>query len=222
MRTKTLFAVALTLLALSPSQATAHRFGHPTVPQNEFLFGLGWADPREESVFNIEIDNALADPALEPAVTYQFVFYHNTSDHLALGLHFSWTSQDLGWVPLVDETNTPFDVFFDIRSYNLGARSRFTFVRSVFSPYAYVGMSYAFGDLRGNDPYLRNLGYDGFSVVTGIGTSIVSAEWLQISAEAFFAPGWASWDGPPPFANSTSRDFDPSMLGVLGNVTLRF
>jgi hypothetical protein len=216
MRTTTLFAIALTLVTLQPNQAAAHRFGHPTVPQNEFLFGLGWAEPRENSIFNIEFDSELtADLA------YKFVFYHNTTDHLAFGIHFDWFHQDIDPLTVEDELGTRFNVFFDLDSYNLGPRVRYTFARGVFSPYWYLGMSYSFGDVQGSDRDFQRLGYDGFSVGTGIGTSVLSAEWLDISGEAFISTGWASWERYP-FLNSTSRDFDPSQFGVLGNVTLRF
>lgn len=211
--------IALTLIACSafPERAAAHRFGHPTVPLNEFQFGMGWAVPSENAMFNIEFD-----VGLESDFAYHFLFYHNTSDQLAFGLHFLWTHQDTEPLTVEDiETQELFDLVFHVDSYSLGPRARYTLARGTLSPYVYVGMSYSFGSAESILPDLRYLGYDGFTGTGGIGTSILAAAWLDISVEAFGIVGGASWDRPP-FVNSTSRSFDPSMYGFLGNVTLRF
>jgi len=215
-RMTTLLAIFLASAALPPGSASAHRFGHPTVPPNEFLFGVGWANPREQTVFNVEFDSEL-----QSAATYELVFYHNTTDQLAFGLHLYWMFQDLDPLTVEDDVGNQFDVFFDIKTYTLGPRVRYTFTRGILSPYAYAGIGYAFGEVRGSDPDFDRLGYDGFSVISGIGSSILTAEWIDVSTEAFFSSGWASWDDFP-FLNSTSRDFDPSTFGVTGSVKLRF
>ena len=216
MRTTTLLAIALTLGALHPSGALAHRFGHPTVPANELQFGMGWVDLQEKSVFNIEFDSSL-----EPAIAYQFVFYLNTTDQAAFGIHLYWSHQDIDPLTVEDEFGNVFDVFFHVDSYNLGPRARYTFWRGFLSPYVYGGMSYAFGFVRGNDRDFDKLRYDGFTFTGAVGISLLSTGVLDVGAEAFYLGGWAGWNDYP-FLNSTSRDFDPSMFGVLGNVTLRF
>ena len=211
----TLLTIALVLGALLPGQALAHRFGHPTIPANELLFGLGWAEPQEQDIFNIEFD-----VGLEADMTYQLVYYHNMTNHVSFGLHFFWSLYNVDPLTVEDEFGA-FDVFFDLNSYNLGPRVRYTFWRSVFSPYWYAGGSYSFGSTSGNHPDFHRLGYNGFSMNTGLGMSLLPAQWLDISGEAFISHGWARWNQFP-FLNSTSRDFDPSLYGVQGSVTVRF
>ncbi len=218
MRISTPLSIAFAAMLLLPGPASAHRFGHPTVPPNELSFGVGWANPRENSVFNVGSD---LDSDVPSGASYELAFYHNTTDQLAFGLYLSWMIQDLDPLTLEDGGGNQFDVFFDLKTYALGPRVRYTFVRDVISPYAYAGLGYAFGEVQSSDAAIGNLGYDGFSVIAGIGTSLLATEWVDISGEAFFVTGQARWDEFP-FANSTSRDYDPSTFGVKGNITLRF
>ena len=216
LRTPTLLAIALILGAMHPSRTAAHRFGHPTVAVNELQFGMGWVGPRDDTVFNIEFDSSL-----DPTVAYQFTYYNNTTDRVAFGLHLYWSRQHVDPLTVEDDVGNVFDVFLRVDSYNLGPRARYTFRRGLVSPYVYGGMSYAFGSVTGNDRDFQRLRYDGFTLTGAGGLSLRSAAWLDVAVEAFYLGGWASWNDYP-FLNSTSRDFDPSMLGVLGNVTLRF
>jgi hypothetical protein len=68
---------------------------------------------------------------------------------------------------------------------------------------------------------LGSLPADGFSLVGGFGTSLLTTTSLGFAVEALVTTGWSNWDTRP-FLNSDSDDFDPSMFALTGQLSLHF
>ena len=106
---------------------------------------------------------------------------------------------------------------FDLDSYNLGVRYRYTFSRSGFVHYVFAGISWADGSA--GSPATGALDYSGFTACLGPGASVALGKQFQLSAEAFGSFGIAHWENEP-FASSSGTEFNPSMAG--GTVNLSF
>jgi hypothetical protein len=82
----------------------------------------------------------------------------------------------------------------------------------VIAPYAYAGVGMANGMIDSKPT--GSLTYTGFSGCVGPGASWNLGRSWKMSAEGVLSFGSASWRELP-FANSTSRKFDPSIQGGL-------
>jgi len=204
-----LFALALAL----PGLAEAQR--HPLLPQNEFAFGLGWAQSLESSVFNLGADDIEGGSGLG----FEIAYYHNLSPAWALGLHAFGYSTTLSDIVLVGAGGEQLVTDFDLHTYNLGARLRWTFARGTISPYGFAGVGYSLGSVQSAP--VGSLSHDGFAVSGGAGAALKLSPYVSFALEALLSTGWSSWDRPP-FQNSESDDFDPGMFGLLGTLVFAF
>jgi opacity protein-like surface antigen len=205
---------ALFLIALAlPGGAAAQR--HPQLPQNEFAFGLGWAQSLESSVFNLGADDIEGGSGLG----FEIAYYHNLSPAWALGLHAFGYSTTLSDIVLVGAGGEQLVTDFDLHTYNLGARLRWTFARGTISPYGFAGVGYSLGSVQSAP--VGSLSHDGFAVSGGAGAALKLSPYVSFALEALLSTGWSSWDRPP-FRNSESDDFDPGMFGLLGTLVFAF
>ena len=207
-------ALAICLAVVLPSAATAQRRGQAPFPDNEIAVGFGWAQGFENDVFNIE-DDYDVDSALGFALSY----YKNLTPAVAVGLHFFGYRKTLEDLILEGLGGERLEEDLDLESYNFGGRLRWTLLRGTFAPYAYAGASWAFGEVEGD--VVGSLPSEGFSLVGGFGTALVTTAHVGVSVEALVSTGWSDWDTPP-FINSYSADFDPSMFAVLAQLSILF
>ena len=205
---------ALFLMALAlPGPAAAQR--HHPLPQEEFSLGLGWAQALESSVFNLGADDIEGGPGLG----FEIAYYHNLSPAWALGLHAFGYSTTLEDIVLVGAGGEQLVTDFDLHTYNLGARLRWTFARGTISPYGFAGAGYSLGSVESAP--VGTLSHDGFAVSGGAGAALVLSPYVSFAVEALLSTGWSSWDELP-FANSESKDFNPAMFGLLGTLVFAF
>ncbi|MFQ5601233.1 MAG: outer membrane beta-barrel protein [Candidatus Krumholzibacteriia bacterium] len=190
--------------------ALAAQSGDSFVPFHEIAFGLGWCGSTENDVFNVD------GVGVGSSVTLGFAYYYNASRAIAVGFHIYGYPESLGDVVLEHFEGGFRTVDFDLRIYTFGPRVRWTFVRgSTFSPYAYAGIGLTDGKVDGGT--FGSLQLDGWSVVGGVGSTLITSSHFTLSIEGILSSGRADWDEPP-FRNSAGDDFDPSMFGILVNL----
>jgi hypothetical protein len=100
-----------------------------------------------------------------------------------------------------------------VSTLNIGAECRYTFSREKIRPYALALLSYATGSL--NNDELGSLHISGFSGGGGLGAAIALGNRWNLAIEGTASIGTATW-AQPPFTNSTSDDFNPTMyMGII-------
>jgi len=201
----------LAALVLLPAAAAGRS---PATPDNELQLGLGWSQALESGVFNVPDDVEGGS-----ALGFEFAYYKNLSAAVAVGVHFFGYSATLEDIQLLGAGGEELAVDFDLTTYDLGARLRWTFLRGVVSPYAYAGVGWVTGEVEGAG--VGSLQHDGFGISGGCGAALFASPYIGFAIEALLSTGWSNWDTPP-FLNSDSDDFDPGMFGILGAIVLRF
>jgi len=195
---------------LAPQPGLAAKVGE--FPRHEIWVGFGGGTSPEKSVFNVP-----DDLASEPEVLISFGYLYNINAGDAVGFHVYGGSETLPAVSVLPPgATTPVPYAFDLDTYNFGVRLRHTFTRKTVSPYIWAGVSVANGTLSNADT--GDLDYSGYSVVAGPGVLIQIGRKFLMSVEGIASFGGANWKTDP-FANSESRDFNPSLLGATANLS---
>ena len=183
--------------------------GATDYPRHELWFGLGGGASSEKNVFNVPDDFES-----HPEMLLSLGYIRNLDARHAVGLHLFGGTETLPPLSLQGPGGTQ-PVTFELNTYNFGVRYRYTFSRGPFTPYAFVGISGAFGSIESPG----TLNYKGWSACAGPGVSVGLGRHLKLSAEGVGSFGTANWESNP-LPNSTSRSFDPSLLGGTANLSL--
>ena len=180
-------------------------------PRHELWFGLGGGTSSEQNVFNVP-DDLESHPELLLSLGY----LRNLDARHAVGLHLYGGTET--WPPFsVQGPSGAQAASFELDSYNFGARYRFTFSRGKVEPYTFVGFSAATGVIESSAT--GSLHYNGWSACAGPGISVRLGRNFKLSAEGVASFGGANWESDP-LPNSSSRSFDPSLLGGTANLSL--
>jgi hypothetical protein len=202
-----LVSVAVVCLIVATVGATR---AAPAYPGHELWFGLGGGVSFEKNVFNVP-DDLESHPEYLSSLGY----LKNLGAHHALGLHLFGGTET--WPPLsLQGPGGTRPATFELNTYHLGVRYRYTFSRGSFTPYAFVGLSGAFGSIESSPT--GALDYNGWSACAGPGVSIGLGRNFRLSAEGVGSFGAANWESNP-FPNSSSPSFDPSILGGTANLS---
>jgi hypothetical protein len=178
-------------------------------PRHELWVGLGGGASSEKNVFNVP-DDLESHPELLLSLGY----IRNLDARHAVGFHLYGGTETLPPLSLQGPGGTQ-PVTFELNTYNFGVRYRYTISRGAFTPYAFIGISGAFGSIE--NPGMLN--YKGWSACVGPGVSLGLGRHFKLSAEGVASFGGASWESNP-LPSSTSRSFDPSLLGGTANLSL--
>lgn len=179
-------------------------------PAHELWVGVGGAASSEKDIFNVP-----GDIESSPEAVFTFGYAMNLDERRAFAVHLYGAAETTPTVTLVDPSGSQ-DTQFDLYTYNFGVRYRHTFSRRRIAPYAFVGISYAFGSIESS--VVGQLEYKGVSGCIGPGASVHLGRSLALSLEVFGSFGTSSWEQKP-FTNSGSDEFDPSLLGATINLS---
>jgi hypothetical protein len=208
---KIVIAGALAASAATPASA-GNSWSGP--PRNEIVFGFGSATAYEQHLFNSE-----PDVPSRPDQSNIFGYMRNIDEHLAVGVTVYGTGQDDLRLPAAEGQEMLPAIPFDLYTYTVALRVRYTFMPGPIAPYAYAGLGPTFGELgRGaGDEVLAT--YDGLSWCVGPGVGLELGKHFKVSGEGIISTGDAHWQRPPrPGAKDLS--VDPSFSGLL--VTFSF
>jgi hypothetical protein len=177
---------------------------------HEITVGAGEATSWEKNVFNLP-----SDFASEPKAFYHLAYRHNVGPRLAWGLHVYGTEERVGDYVIEDPTTGARAMSFDLTTFNYGVHARWSFRET--NPRVYVTT-----EVSGTQGYATagntELEYEGFSLGAGPGVQWVFGRRIGLAVEGIASFGDAQWKHTP-FANSTSRDFNPSVAGVFASLS---
>ncbi len=210
MKALALLLALTTLLAASSASAAVTRAAD--VPRHEISLGFGWAGSFEKSIFNVSPDIA-STPEMAMSLSYLF----DLDSHWAVGLHVYGTDETTAELAIEDPGGFTHLTSFDLFTSNFGVRARYTVLRGTITPYVYAGASLASGSIESRST--GTLDYSGWSFCAGPGASLALGRSWRAGLEGFVSMGRANWKDMP-FVNSSSRDFDPSIAGVLLNFSV--
>jgi hypothetical protein len=180
-------------------------------PKNEIWLGVGGASSSEKSVFNVPNDIASVP---EGAVSLGFL--HNLNARHAIGFHLYGAFETTPEIPLQGASGSQ-PVRFDLSSSNFGVRYRYAFARRTLVPYLFAGAN-ASGALIESSATPDVFAY-GVSGCVGPGLGVRLGRHFMLSAEGIASFGKARWEKLPA-ANSSSTDFDPSLLAGTINLSV--
>lgn len=180
-------------------------------PAHEVWMGFGGASSSEKTVFNVP-----GDIESKPEVAISLGYILNLDATRGVGFHIFGTAETTPDLLLSGPSGSTV-VKLDLNTFNAGVRYRHTFARGGFTPYGFIGAGIASGSVQ--SAATGELTYTGFSAVVGPGAAVPLGRLFMLSAELFGSFGSASWKTAP-FANSSGKEFDPSLLG--GTLNLSF
>jgi len=203
MRSASRLAVCVILaLSWTSVQAADH-------PQNEIWLGFGGASSSEKSVFNVPNDIASVP---EGAVSLGFL--HNLNARHAIGFHLYGAFEN---TPEIMFQGASQSARFDLTSSNFGMRYRYAFAHRTLVPYLFAGAN-AVGASVQSSATAEVFAY-GVSGCVGPGLGVRLGRHFMLSAEGVASFGKARWEKLPA-ANSSSTDFDPSLLAGTINLSV--
>jgi hypothetical protein len=123
-------------------------------------------------------------------------------------------TQHIYGVIIIDPEGNRDSVTLDFYTYNIGLEARWTFLTGRTRPYVYVVLNNADGVVNREDK--RYFGYDGSTYGGGLGLSYRISHHFTVALDGVASFGSAKWERLP-FVNSTGREFDPSMIGLMLN-----
>jgi len=194
--------------AESPAEQEIAR---PRSRQYEVLLGFGGANAYENDIFNLSPDN----PS-NPEGFLDFRLRQLLSDSWALGFHIFGTSERTPQYVLFPP-GIPVGVVagFDLTLAHIGLDARYRFLSGPVQPYLEAGASYVAGAADNKD--YGHLNMAGYSVGPGAGVMFPIGPHFMLGIEGQYAWGRAKWHENPS-ANSSGRDYDPSLLAVAGAI----
>jgi hypothetical protein len=207
-----LFALLLHGPAVRADETGAEADDAPRLRRHQLMLGIGTGAAFEKDIFNV---GESADPAAaRPEPAYDFAYAYNLNANWAVGVHLRGYTH--GFHDYVSAEGGPARVKFTLDTYNQALRIQRFFSRDRLQPYAYVEAGLANGQAQGEGDKLE---YSGASVGAGGGVVLTLTRFLAIYADGVLSLGAAKWESKP-FANSTSRDFNPSYGAVTAGATL--
>lgn len=206
---RTLMSAMVVACLVAPWSARASEVPEP--PRHEVWLGLGGGTSLESDIFNVA-DDVSSEP--EMLISFGYLFNFDARD--AIGFNVYGGTETLpDFFLLPPGAITPVPVSFDLDTFNIGLRLRHAFTRGRFAPYGWLGLNLASGTVSSAET--GDLDYSGYSVGVGPGVLIALSSHLSVSVEGVASFGSAKWKSEP-FSNSTSRDFNPGLLGVIVNL----
>jgi len=183
----------------------------PTFTANEVSLGIGAAYSPEKDVFNVQDDVAAGTNA-----SISLAYLRNLNAQFALGINLYGYFKSVNNVQIITSTGSG-SYTLNVSTLNVGVECRYTFSReSSIRPYALVLLSYVSGDLSNDE--LGSLSITGFAGGGGLGADVSLGDSWGLALEATASVGTAEWEKPP-FTNSTSADFNPTMFMILLRTT---
>jgi hypothetical protein len=176
----------------------------------EVSFGVGFANGTEKHVFNIPNDEAV-NSVLGLNLNNCYFF----DNAMGIGFRFVGYYKKLQELTLTDLHGNQKRVKYDL--VNLAADGEFKciFTQGKIKPYGFFLMGYSTGSISSGDDKLY---FSGLNAGIGAGLRIpIDRNW-GISVEIFGIMGTAEWEEKP-FLNSKGVDFNPSMVGILLNLS---
>jgi hypothetical protein len=194
------------MLALSwgASEAADH-------PKNEVWLGFGGASSLEKSVFNVPNDIASV-----PEAAVSLGFLRNLNARHAIGFHLYGAYETTPEIAFQGASGSQL-VRFELGTTNVGVRYRYAFARRALVPYLFAGANLVGVSIQSDAT--GEIGAYGASGCIGPGLGVRLGRHFMLSAEGVASFGNASWEKPPA-PNSSSTDYDPSLLG--GTVNLSY
>ena len=184
-------------------------------PRYEFSIGFGGASASEESIFNLAIDS----PS-EPELLMDFRFRQRLTPRLAIGLHGYATGETTPEYIVTDGLgNIVSQTAYDMAIVHLGVHARYLLMDPPFQPYFEAGVSYVSGSA--SEDRAGDLALNGYSFGGGPGVMYLIGSRWGLGAQGLFAVGTARWEKHP-FANSSSRRYDPGFVGGEGFFFVRW
>jgi len=194
---------SLSALALGQVRSSTPRFS-----RHELFGGIGVGKTFEDDVSRTGFLGDFSTHGVEN-LGYLYHFNH----YAAVGLHQYYCGVMFYDIPAVDvNTGGRYQEHILVEIYNVGLRGQWVASRSNIQPYAYLSAN-AVGGSSISDRMPEN-DLTGWSVGAGVGVKWVVAKHFALSGEVLGSSGAARWDSPF-FRNSTSKDYDPSLVGLL-------
>ena len=198
------FALGICLL-LAALGATP--VGAADYPAHEVWLGFGGAASFEKNIFNVPDDLESS-----PELAFSLGYIKNLDERRAFGFHVYGSYETTPSVLVQDPVSGAQELTeFELDTLNIGARYRHTFSRGTWSPYLFVGGSWANGSITSNPT--GELTYNGISACAGPGIRVGLGRHFMFVAESFASFGVANWESPP-FSNSSGTEFNPSQIGA--------
>jgi hypothetical protein len=184
-------------------------------PRYEAALGLGGAKAFENDLFNLTPDS----PA-KPGAFFDLRVRQNTYGPWSFGFHLYGTGERTDEYTVIPAgLGVPITVRFDVTVFHAGLDARYRLAQGPIQPYLEAGLSYVGGSA--DEKALGHLNLSGVSVGGGPGVQLVLSRSIALAAEGVFALGAANWDRRP-FANSTGRDYNPSLASAAGMFVYRW
>jgi len=177
----------------------------------EFILGLGGAKSFETSVFNVP-----NDVKFSPDFAFNLAFRYYFNERFALGIHIYGAFETISDYGIVDDEGNFTKTEFTLGLYNLGMQVKWISSPGRIYPYGLLILNYSDGDLI--NPEIGEVGAIGFSFGGGGGLCLEVSNHVALSLEAIISFGIAHWEKKP-FVNSTGTEFNPSMAGIILNVS---
>lgn len=204
MNTKSFTAICFILIgSLSIS---AQVITKDTYPKNQITFGIGIANGFESHIFNVQ-----EDKAVRTALAMNLSYLHFINKNIGLGGRAHGYTKTIKDLILTDGQGRIYNPKFTLVSVNLCAEGVYLFSQKKFQPYVCLLLGYTIGEVSSDET--GNLEHYGFAVGGGVGARYAFKSWA-ISLEFSGLAGKSNWSETP-FLNSTSRDFDPSMISII-------
>lgn len=200
-------AVALCVLFLI-SRLEGQEINQELMQPHEFTLAFGTASSSEKSAFNLPAN----DIRVSPSFSFYLGYYYSFTEQIAVGSHIIGYSQTIKDVGVTDASNNFKIVSFDFLPYNIGLQGRYLFLTGPVQPFISAMVNFVSGSLSNNE--FGTLTILGFTAGGSAGIRVFLFDSLTLSANGFALFGSASFKDKP-FLNSTGKDFDPSMTGLV-------
>lgn len=180
---------------------------------SEVSFGFGYANGFEKHVFNTPSDAAVNSAT---GINLNYCYYY--SNNMAAGIRLIGYYKVLPDYILTDPEGNMKKVKYNLFNSAVDGEFRYIFSRGVIEPYGFLLIGLTDGIVSGDDD---ELSFNGFNAGFGAGYKIAIGYNWRLSIEAFGIFGTSNWEEKP-FLNSRDIDFNPSMAGLLINISYVF
>lgn len=180
---------------------------------SEVSFGFGYANGFEKHVFNVPSDVAVNSAT---GINLNYCYYFNSN--MAAGIRLIGYYKELPDYILTDPEGNMKKVKYKLFNSAADGEFRYVFSRGEVEPYGFLLIGLSEGNVSEEDD---ELSFNGFNAGFGAGYKIAIGNNWRLSIEAFGIFGTSNWEEKP-FLNSSDNDFNPSMAGILLNVSYVF
>lgn len=193
-------------------------WGQGAVPKpwkkHEIFLGYGGAKSNEQHVFNVQ-----SDWAGSPEGLVNLGYLYHFSPKGAVGIQGSGWMQTIKDVWVQDQNGNVRAYSFDLAVDNFGLQGRLIPVQGKVEPYVYLCANLTRGTL--SNPDAGTLNISGTTFGGGGGANVFLGSHVTLGVEALALFGSANYEKQP-FGNSTGKDFNPSIFGIMGQIAFRF